>query len=171
MANAGPATEAEAVRAEAAEIMLADHDGYMDTSLSRAHDLVLVHPGSVVAYRLLGELQYAAAVRAAHGEGSSEDHLSAVVPHLRVTLEVHRLTPNCIDIGPPFSSPTALPSLTPRPVQGAGRRLGGGPGWRHGTQVGASSDAARGGSWRLAPGRRSSRLAGPRRAAVQRACW
>jgi hypothetical protein len=56
MANAGTATEAEAVHTEAAEIMLVDHNGDMDASLAHAHDLVLVHPGSVVAYRLLGEL-------------------------------------------------------------------------------------------------------------------
>jgi hypothetical protein len=36
MANAGAATEAEAVRAEAAEIMLADHDSDMDASLTCA---------------------------------------------------------------------------------------------------------------------------------------
>jgi hypothetical protein len=153
MANAGVATAAEAVRVEAAEIMLADHDGDMDASLAH-RDLMLVHPGSVVVYRLLRELQYAAATRAARSEGSSEDHLSAAVPHLRVALEVLtaacRLAPDCIDVGPPFSSPTALPSLPPRSVRGVGRWLGGGPGWQRG-------------SWRLAPGRRSARLARPRR--------
>jgi hypothetical protein len=81
----------------------------MDASLTRAHDLMLVHPVLMVMYRLVGELQYAAAVCAAYGNGSSEDHLSAVVLHVRVTLEVltaaRRLAPDCIDILPPFSSP------------------------------------------------------------------
>jgi hypothetical protein len=109
MANVGATTEVEAVRAEAAEIILADHDGDMEASLGRARDLALMHPSSVVAHRLLGELQYATAMLAAHSEGSSKDHLSMAALHLRVALKMlttaWRLAPDC--------TTSALPSLSP----------------------------------------------------------
>ena len=106
MASTGMATEAEA-----ANIMLADHNDDIDASLAHAHNLVLAHLGSVAAHHLLGKLQYAAAVRAACGKGNSEDHFAAMAPHLHVALEVlpalHHLTLDYINIGPPFYYPAA----------------------------------------------------------------
>ena len=59
--------DAEAVRAAATEVLLLDHDGHKNEALARARDLMLAHQDLAVTHRLLGELHYAAAVRAARG--------------------------------------------------------------------------------------------------------
>jgi hypothetical protein len=69
--------------------------------------------------------------------------------------------PDCINVSSTFSSPTALPSLPPWPVRGVGQRRAGTAARR------AGGGRQRCGSWRLAPRRRSARLAGPRRPMAQ----
>ncbi|OEL36516.1 hypothetical protein BAE44_0002464 [Dichanthelium oligosanthes] len=99
---ADAAAAAEAVRAAATEILLIDHDGHTDAALARARALMLANQGSVVAHRLLGELSYAAAVRAAVAEGPPEARRAAATPHLRVARDAlaaaRRLAPDCVDV-------------------------------------------------------------------------
>ncbi|XP_062198306.1 uncharacterized protein LOC133901029 [Phragmites australis] len=94
--------DAEAVRAAAREALLLDHEGHTDAALARARDLVLAHQGSATAHRLLGELRYAAAIRAARGKGSVEARKAAAAAHLRVARDAlsaaRRLVPDCVDI-------------------------------------------------------------------------
>ncbi|XP_004980687.1 uncharacterized protein LOC101765117 [Setaria italica] len=101
-AGADAAAAAEAVREVATEILLIDHDGQMDAALARARALMLANQGSAVAHRLLGELHYSAAVRAACGEGTPGERKAAAAPHLRVArdalAEARRLAPDCVDV-------------------------------------------------------------------------
>ncbi|CAO2142230.1 unnamed protein product [Urochloa humidicola] len=103
------AAAAEAIREEATEILLIDHDGQMDAALARARALMLAHQDSAVAHRLLGELHYAAAVRAAAAdcdEGGIISHpdarRAAAAAHLRVARDAlaaaRRLAPDCVDV-------------------------------------------------------------------------
>ncbi|CAO2149506.1 unnamed protein product [Urochloa humidicola] len=109
MADAAAAAAAEAVREEATEILLIDHDGQMDAALARARALMLAHQDSAVAHRLLGELHYAAAVRAAAAtcdEGGiispPDARRAAAAAHLRVARDAlsaaRRLAPDCVDV-------------------------------------------------------------------------
>ncbi|CAL4987001.1 unnamed protein product [Urochloa decumbens] len=111
MADADAAAAAESVREEATEILLIDHDGQMEAALARARALMLAHQDSPVAHRLLGELHYAAAVRAAAAAASSGDGISAsesrggaaaAAAHLRVARDAlavaRRLAPSCVDV-------------------------------------------------------------------------
>ncbi|CAD6256546.1 unnamed protein product [Miscanthus lutarioriparius] len=101
MADAAEA-DAEAVRAAATEVLLLDHDGHNHEALARARDLMLAHQDLAVTHRLLGELHYAAAVRAAHGDGTADARKAAAAPHLRVARDAlaaaRRLAPDCVDI-------------------------------------------------------------------------
>ncbi|XP_066342737.1 uncharacterized protein [Miscanthus floridulus] len=101
MADAAEA-DAEAVRAAATEVLLLDHDGHNHEALARARDLMLAHQDLAVTHRLLGELHYAAAVRAARGDGTAEVRKAAAAPHLRVARDAlaaaRRLAPDCVDI-------------------------------------------------------------------------
>nr|TKW01482.1 hypothetical protein SEVIR_8G184000v2 [Setaria viridis] len=101
-ADAAAAAAAEAVREVATEILLIDHDGQMDAALARARALMLANQGSAVAHRLLGELHYSAAVRAACGEGTPGERKAAAASHLRVArdalAEARRLAPDCVDV-------------------------------------------------------------------------
>ncbi|CAL4992045.1 unnamed protein product [Urochloa decumbens] len=113
MADADAAAAAEAVREAATEILLIDHDGQMEEALARARALMLAHQDSPVAHRLLGELHYAAAVRAAaaaaaasSGDGVSASEsrggAAAAAAHLRVARDAlaaaRRLAPSCVDV-------------------------------------------------------------------------
>ncbi|OQU83778.1 hypothetical protein SORBI_3005G172800 [Sorghum bicolor] len=94
--------DAEAVRAAATEVLLLDHHGHNHEALARARDLMLAHQDVAVTHRLLGELHYSAAVRAARAEGTAEARKAAAAPHLRVARDAlaaaRRLAPDCVDI-------------------------------------------------------------------------
>ncbi|CAN6363291.1 unnamed protein product [Urochloa humidicola] len=110
---------AEAIREEATEILLIDHDGQMDAALARARALMLAHQDSAVAHRLLGELHYAAAVRAAGALRGSGPTTTTTIPpdaaaaaaaaaHLRVARDLlaaaRRLAPHCVDVAAAFAA-------------------------------------------------------------------
>jgi hypothetical protein len=109
MANAGVATEAEAVRAEAAEIMLCDHDGDMDVLLAPAHDLVLVHPRSRNASWASSNTPPRCARPAARAAWRTTFLRQSTPP--RRPGSAHRGAPPC----PGTASTSALPSLPPPP--------------------------------------------------------
>ncbi|KAL6875784.1 hypothetical protein ACP4OV_013297 [Aristida adscensionis] len=103
-AAASAAAEDDAVRAAARAVLLFDHQDRANRELAvaRAHALARKHPTSAIAHRLVGDLRYASAVRAAHGGGSEEARKAAAGPHLRAAQyalsEAKRLVPDCVDI-------------------------------------------------------------------------
>ncbi|KAF8772829.1 hypothetical protein HU200_005213 [Digitaria exilis] len=106
------AAAAESVREAAVDVLVLDHKGYLDAALARARDLMLANQGSAVVHRLLGELNYATAVRAACAAEAKDGGAvagggmgamrSAAGPYLAVARDAlasaRRLAPNCVDV-------------------------------------------------------------------------
>ncbi|TVU25162.1 hypothetical protein EJB05_27647, partial [Eragrostis curvula] len=90
------------VRAAARAVLLLDHEGDTDEALKQAHVLAAEHPKSAIAQRLVGDLRYAAAIRAAAGDGSEKEREAEAAVHLRAArhalLATRRLAPDCVDV-------------------------------------------------------------------------